>query len=63
MDIWYSFQNNEGVFEKPINAGKKINTPEDEITPWFNVKDSVLCQVCYVYVYVLYKFAHLVFTP
>ena len=42
MDIWYSFQNNDGVFEKPINAGKKINTPEDEITPWFNVKENVL---------------------
>jgi len=42
MDIWYSFQNNDGIFEKPINAGKKINTPEDEITPWFNVKENVL---------------------
>jgi hypothetical protein len=34
-DIWYSFMDKDGNFEKPINAGKKINTPDDEITPWF----------------------------
>lgn len=34
-DIWYSFKNPDGSYEKPVNAGNKINTPEDEITPWF----------------------------
>ena len=35
MDIWYSFMNTDGTYEKPINAGKKINTIEDEITPFY----------------------------
>jgi hypothetical protein len=35
MDIWYSFMNTDGTYEKPINAGKKINTLEDEITPFY----------------------------
>lgn len=35
LDIWYAYKNEDGSYEKPINAGKKINTPDDEITPWF----------------------------
>jgi hypothetical protein len=35
LDIWYSIKNPDGSFEKPVNCGKKINTPDDEITPWF----------------------------
>jgi hypothetical protein len=35
LDIWYSMKNAEGVFETPVNCGKKINTPDDEITPWY----------------------------
>lgn len=35
LDIWYSLKNPDGTFAQPINCGKKINTPEDEITPWY----------------------------
>jgi hypothetical protein len=35
LDIWYSIKNADGTFETPVNCGKKINTPDDEITPWF----------------------------
>ena len=35
MDIWFSTQNNKGIWQTPINAGKKINSLEDEITPFF----------------------------
>lgn len=35
LDIWYAVKNKDGSYEKPVNAGKKINTPDDEITPWF----------------------------
>jgi hypothetical protein len=35
LDIWYSYKKQDGSFEEPINCGKKINTPDDEITPWF----------------------------
>jgi len=42
LDIWYSVINENGAYEKPINAGKNINTPDDDITPWFVSKDSTL---------------------
>lgn len=35
MDIWYSSLNANGFYEIPVNAGKKINTIEDEITPFY----------------------------
>jgi hypothetical protein len=35
MDIWISIINESGTFEVPINAGKNVNTPGDEVTPWF----------------------------
>jgi hypothetical protein len=35
LDIWYSFQNEGGSFSEPVNAGKNINTPDDEVSPWY----------------------------
>jgi hypothetical protein len=35
LDIWYCKRNGDGTYGKAINAGKKINTPDDEVTPWF----------------------------
>ncbi|MDP1800163.1 MAG: hypothetical protein Q8L81_02335 [Bacteroidota bacterium] len=35
LDIWYSFKNADGTFDSPVNAGKAVNTPDDEITPWY----------------------------
>ncbi|MFN5182751.1 MAG: tetratricopeptide repeat protein [Bacteroidota bacterium] len=35
LDIWFSSINEDGSFGNPVNAGKKINSPEDEITPFF----------------------------
>jgi hypothetical protein len=34
-DIWYAYRKNDGSFDKPRNAGKLVNTPDDDITPWF----------------------------
>lgn len=42
LDIWYSYKKEDGSYDKPINAGKKVNTPEDEITPWFVNKNNTL---------------------
>lgn len=42
MDIWYAFINNDGSFENPTNAGKKINTIEDDITPWYVNENNTL---------------------
>lgn len=42
MDIWFSVMNPDGSFENPVNAGKKINSLEDEITPWFVKENNTL---------------------
>lgn len=36
MDIWLSIIDNSGNFGIPINAGRKINSRFNEITPFFN---------------------------
>ena len=35
LDIWYCKKNDPGSYETPVNAGKLINSDEDEITPYF----------------------------
>ena len=35
MDIWYSRVNKDGSYGPPVNAGKKVNTIEDDITPFY----------------------------
>jgi hypothetical protein len=42
MDIWYAYMNADGSFETPVNAGNKINTVEDDITPWFVKENNTL---------------------
>jgi len=42
MDIWYAMMNTDGSFENPVNLGKKVNTVEDEITPWFVKENNTL---------------------
>lgn len=42
MDIWYAYFDNQLNFEKPINAGKNINSEFDEITPFFDEHKNVL---------------------
>ncbi len=42
MDIWYSRKDANGHFMAPANAGNKINSIEDEITPFYNPKDTAL---------------------
>ncbi len=39
MDIWYTYINADGTYQTPVNAGNKVNTNEDDITPWF-VKEN-----------------------
>jgi outer membrane protein OmpA-like peptidoglycan-associated protein len=33
-DIWICRRNLDGTWERPFNAGEKVNTAFDEITPW-----------------------------
>ena len=35
MDIWYSKVNKDGSYGKAVNAGKKVNSIDDEITPYY----------------------------
>ncbi|MGZ3884148.1 MAG: hypothetical protein ACXVP0_15565 [Bacteroidia bacterium] len=42
MDIWYCFFDGALSFEMPVNAGKNVNSAEDEITPWFVPETSTL---------------------
>ena len=40
LDIWLSIIDKKGNFGMPINAGNKINSSADEITPFFNTNDG-----------------------
>ncbi|MFO7868951.1 MAG: tetratricopeptide repeat protein [Bacteroidales bacterium] len=42
LDIWYSFMNEDGSFERPQNCGESINTIGNDITPYYDVRDSLL---------------------
>ena len=42
MDIWLSIIDENGNFGVPINAGERINTSLDEITPFFNPYENTL---------------------
>src|SRR5581483_549780 len=35
LDIWYAVRKDDGTFEQPVNCGDKVNTPDDDITPYF----------------------------
>ncbi|MFA6924172.1 MAG: hypothetical protein WC223_07935 [Bacteroidales bacterium] len=36
MDIWHTIISKKGECSEPVNLGKTINTPDDEITPFYN---------------------------
>jgi len=43
MDIWYSmYDSKNGMFSEPINAGDKINTTSDELSPYYDAEHYVL---------------------
>lgn len=37
LDIWYTLYR-DGRFDDPINAGSAINTPDNEVTPFYDAK-------------------------
>ncbi|MES2619838.1 MAG: hypothetical protein V4615_03225 [Bacteroidota bacterium] len=37
MDIWMSKLNADGTYQQAINAGEKINTKGNEVTPFYNI--------------------------
>lgn len=41
LDIWYSAIQ-RGDFQEPRNLGRRINTPGDELSPWYNYEEEIL---------------------
>jgi len=41
-DIWYSRINKDGSFATPVNCGAGVNTLGDDITPFYDSRDSLL---------------------
>lgn len=41
MDIWYATKKSGGGFAEPKNMGKGVNTPQDEVTPFYDPKFGV----------------------
>ena len=42
LDIWYSVRGKDGSFTSAINAGRTINTPGNEITPFYDNRSGTL---------------------
>ncbi len=43
MDIWYTvYDKKKRIYKKPRNVGNKINTPQNEITPFFDNETRTL---------------------
>ncbi len=41
MDIWYTIES-DGIFSKPVNCGSIINTPGNEVTPFYDIRRNRL---------------------
>ena len=41
LDIWYTVRKENGKFGKAKNLGSTINTPDNEITPWYDVSSGI----------------------
>lgn len=42
LDIWRSYIGHDGKYSAPENAGTTINTPDDDITPFYDAKNELL---------------------
>jgi hypothetical protein len=42
MDLWYSILREDGTWCSPVNLGKKINTPGDEMSPFIHFDGRTL---------------------
>ncbi len=41
-DLWMSIKNEQGEWTNPLNLGKKINTTQNEVAPFFYTEDKLL---------------------
>jgi outer membrane protein OmpA-like peptidoglycan-associated protein len=42
FDLWYCNINKDGTYSEPVNLGDKINSFDDEITPFYSAYDTTL---------------------
>lgn len=42
LDIWYAKVNTDGTFGPATNAGAEVNTPGDDVTPFYDKKNGLL---------------------
>ncbi len=42
LDIWYSLRTENEIYSTPVNLGNVVNSPDDEISPFFDSKDKKL---------------------
>lgn len=42
MDIWMSKRNADGTYQQAVNAGNNINSPGNEVTPFYDVNNRKL---------------------
>lgn len=42
MDIWYATIDADGMIGSPVNLGSGVNTPEDEVSPFYHLTSSTL---------------------
>ena len=42
MDIWYALRKQGDTYNEPVNLGASVNSPGDDITPWYDTADSIL---------------------
>lgn len=42
MDIWYAKKSESEDFESPVNLGDMINSPDNEVTPFYDVQSGKL---------------------
>jgi outer membrane protein OmpA-like peptidoglycan-associated protein len=42
LDLYFTVRDKNGVYSLPANLGKKINTTSDDVTPWYDQKNSTL---------------------
>lgn len=42
LDIWFALKKGDLDFSAPVNLGEKINSLDDDISPWYDSNDSTL---------------------
>lgn len=42
LDIWYTIIGKDGSFSRPTNLGRGVNTPYDDVTPFYDQANEIL---------------------